>query len=370
MAELELINLSKRYGRRVWGARDINLKVYDREFIVLLGPSGCGKTTTLRMIAGLEEVTEGRILLDGKDITYLPPRLRDVSMVFQSYAVWPHMTVYENIAFPLKMKKVPKEQIDKVVNEVAKLVNIHEFLERYPRQLSGGQRQRVALARAIAVKPKIFLMDEPLSNLDAKLRVRMRTELKAIHHKTEATTIFVTHDQSEAMSMADRIVVMRNGRIEQIGTPDEVYHNSANVFVAGFIGTPPTNFLEVEIKREKGKLHLVHPHFKLELDEKLASYLKDYDKDRLILGIRPENMKIVGEEEAVFSEKILVVEPQGSHQIIALEMEGNIVKIVAPSFPRYSVDEVIHISFDMNRLMFFDLETEERLNPFEDLKTQ
>ncbi len=368
MAELELINLSKRYGRRVWGARDINLKVNDKEFIVLLGPSGCGKTTTLRMIAGLEEVTEGRILLDGRDITYLPPRFRNVSMVFQSYAVWPHMTVYDNIAFPLRMKKFQKDEIDRIVREVAELVNIHEYLERYPRQLSGGQRQRVALARAIAVKPKIFLMDEPLSNLDAKLRVRMRTELKAIHHKTEATTIFVTHDQSEAMSMADRIVVMRNGRIEQIGTPDEVYHNSANVFVAGFIGTPPTNFLRVELKREKGKTLLVHPHFKLELNDRLSHLLENYDKDELILGIRPESMIITSEKEAIFSERVLVVEPQGSHQIIAVDLDGNIIKIVAPSFPRFSPDEVIHISFDMNRIMLFDLESERRLNPFEDLE--
>ncbi len=367
MAELELIGLSKRYGKKVWGARDINLKVNDKEFIVFLGPSGCGKTTTLRMIAGLEEVTEGKVLLDGKDITYLPPRFRDVSMVFQSYAVWPHMTVYDNIAFPLRMKKIPKDEIDKIVREVTKLVNIHEYIERYPRQLSGGQRQRVALARAIAVKPKIFLMDEPLSNLDAKLRVRMRTELKAIHHKTEATTIFVTHDQSEAMSMADRIVVMRAGRIEQIGTPDEVYHNSANVFVAGFIGTPPTNFLTVELKREKGKLLLVHPHFKIELSNELALPLNGYNKDKLILGVRPENMKIVKKDDATLSEEVLVVEPQGSHQIIAIEIEGKIIKIVAPSFPRYSSGETIHISFDLKRLMLFDIETEKRLNPFKDL---
>ncbi|HDM70161.1 MAG: sugar ABC transporter ATP-binding protein [Thermotoga sp.] len=368
MAELELVNLSKRYGKKVWGARGINLKVTDREFIVFLGPSGCGKTTTLRMIAGLEEVTEGRIFLDGKDITYLPPRFRDVSMVFQNYAVWPHMTVYDNIAFPLRMKKMPKNEIDRIVKEVSKLVNIYEYLGRYPRQLSGGQRQRVALARAIAVKPKIFLMDEPLSNLDAKLRVRMRTELKAIHHKTEATTIFVTHDQSEAMSMADRIVIMREGRIEQIGTPEEVYYNSDNVFVAGFIGTPPTNFMEVEVKTENGRMVLLHPHFKLELDDENAEPLKHYNKDKLILGVRPESMVILkNKDKAVFSERILVVEPQGSHQIIAIEMEGKIVKIVAPAFPRYKENELIHVSFDMKRLMFFDAETEKRLNPFKDL---
>ncbi|MBZ4649633.1 ABC transporter ATP-binding protein, partial [Thermosipho sp. (in: thermotogales)] len=227
MATLELINLSKRYGKNVWGAKNVNLKVNNGEFIVFLGPSGCGKTTTLRMIAGLEEVTEGKVIIDGKDVTYLEPRKREVSMVFQSYAVWPHMTVYDNIAFPLRLRKMPMDEIDKIVKEVAEMVKIEELLKRFPSQLSGGQRQRVALARALAVKPKIFLMDEPLSNLDAKLRVKMRTELKAIHHRTGATTIFVTHDQSEAMSMADRIVVMRNGKIEQVGTPDDVYFYSA-----------------------------------------------------------------------------------------------------------------------------------------------
>ena len=360
MATLELINLSKRYGKSVWGAKDVNLKVNDKEFIVFLGPSGCGKTTTLRMIAGLEEVTEGKVLIDDENVTDMPPRKRNVSMVFQSYAVWPHMTVYENIAFALKLRKMEKSGIDKIVREVAELVNIGEYLERFPRQLSGGQRQRVALARAIAVKPKLFLMDEPLSNLDAKLRVRMRTELKAIHHKTEATTIFVTHDQSEAMSMADRIVVMKDGKIVQIGTPDDVYFNSTNIFVAGFIGTPPTNFLEMEIKRDKGETFLVHPSFNFKLNERLLSYLKDYDKDKLIMGIRPESIQI-NSGETVFKEKVLVVEPQGSHQVVAIELNGKIMKIVAPSFPKYSPDETINISFDEKRVMFFDIDTEERL---------
>ncbi|OAA31619.1 sugar ABC transporter ATP-binding protein [Kosmotoga arenicorallina S304] len=361
MATLELINLSKRYGKSVWGAKDVNLKVNDKEFIVFLGPSGCGKTTTLRMIAGLEEVTEGKVLIDGEDITDMPPRKRNVSMVFQSYAVWPHMTVYDNIAFALKLKKMEKSTIDKIVREVAELVNIGEYLERFPRQLSGGQRQRVALARAIAVKPKLFLMDEPLSNLDAKLRVRMRTELKAIHHKTEATTIFVTHDQSEAMSMADRIVVMKDGKIVQIGTPDEVYFDSANIFVAGFIGTPPTNFLEMEIHRDKGETFLVNPLFRFKLTDKLLPYLKNYNKDKLIMGVRPESIQINSDNETVFKEKVLVVEPQGSHQIVAVELNGKIMKIVAPSFPKYSPDENIDISFDEKRVMFFDIETEERL---------
>ncbi|QTA37556.1 ABC transporter ATP-binding protein [Thermosipho ferrireducens] len=362
MATLELINLSKRYGKKVWGAKDVNLIVNDGEFIVLLGPSGCGKTTTLRMIAGLEEVTEGKILIDKQDVTYLEPRKREVSMVFQSYAVWPHMTVYENIAFPLKLRKLPDNEINKVVHEVSQMVKIEEYLNRYPSQLSGGQRQRVALARALAVKPKIFLMDEPLSNLDAKLRVKMRTELKAIHHKTGATTIFVTHDQSEAMSMADRIVVMKDGHIEQVGTPDDVYFNSANVFVAGFIGTPPTNFFEMEIVREKGRLYLKNQFISILLTEELTQILEKYNKSHLIVGIRPENLKITDDKsQAIFSEKILVVEPQGSHQIIAVELGEQIVKIVSPAFPKYNADELVNVTLDYERIMLFDIDTKKRL---------
>jgi len=362
MATLELINLSKRYGKKVWGARNVNLKVNDGEFIVLLGPSGCGKTTTLRMIAGLEEVTEGKVIIDGKDVTYLEPRRREVSMVFQSYAVWPHMTVYDNIAFPLKLRKMSGDDIDRVVKEVAKMVKIEELLSRFPSQLSGGQRQRVALARALAVKPKIFLMDEPLSNLDAKLRVKMRTELKAIHHRTGATTIFVTHDQSEAMSMADRIVIMRNGKIEQVGTPDDVYFYSANVFVAGFIGTPPTNFFKMDIVRKGGEIHLKNKYIDIKVSEKVEKVLENYNKDKIVVGIRPENLLISNsKEDSIFKEKILVVEPQGSHQVIAVELGNQIVKIVAPAFPKYSADQIINVTLDHERIMLFDIDTENRL---------
>lgn len=362
MATLELINLSKRYGKKVWGAKNVNLTVEDGEFIVFLGPSGCGKTTTLRMIAGLEEVTEGKVIINGKDVTYLEPRKREVSMVFQSYAVWPHMTVYDNIAFPLKLRKMEQTEIDSIVKEVAEMVKIEELLKRFPSQLSGGQRQRVALARALAVKPKIFLMDEPLSNLDAKLRVKMRTELKAIHHRTGATTIFVTHDQSEAMSMADRIVVMRNGKIEQVGTPDDVYFYSANVFVAGFIGTPPTNFFTMDVIRKNGEIHLKNEHIDIKVSEKVKKALEKYNKDKIIVGMRPENLLITNnKKEAIFTEKILVVEPQGSHQVIAVELGNQIVKIVAPAFPKYSADEIINVTLDHERIMLFDIDTENRL---------
>ncbi len=362
MATLELIKLSKRYGKKVWGAKDINLKVNDGEFVVFLGPSGCGKTTTLRMIAGLEEVTEGKILIDNKDVTELEPRKREISMVFQSYAVWPHMTVYDNIAFPLKLKKYPKDKIDKNVKMVAEMVNISPYLKRFPRQLSGGQRQRVALARALVVKPLIFLMDEPLSNLDAKLRVRMRTELKAIHYKTGATTIFVTHDQSEAMSMADRIVIMKDGHIVQVGTPDDVYFDSANTFVAGFIGTPPTNFLKVEIEVKDGEMYLQNESIRYKIDDKMKNILTNYGKKQIILGVRPEGMRIVDDkEDAVFTKKILVVEPQGSHQVVAIDLNGEIVKIVAPSFPKYKAGDVVSVDFNPRHVMFFDVETQQRV---------
>jgi multiple sugar transport system ATP-binding protein len=362
MATLELIKLSKRYGKKVWGARDINLKVNNGEFVVFLGPSGCGKTTTLRMIAGLEEVTEGRILINNKDVTDFEPRKREISMVFQSYAVWPHMTVYDNIAFPLKLRKFPKNEIDKNVKIVAEMVNISTYLERFPRQLSGGQRQRVALARALVVKPLIFLMDEPLSNLDAKLRVRMRTELKAIHYKTGATTIFVTHDQSEAMSMADRIVVMKDGHIVQVGTPDDVYFDSADTFVAGFIGTPPTNFLEMNIEVRNEEMYLKNESINYKVNERMKATLTKLGKNKIILGVRPEDMKIVEKDaDAVFTNKILVVEPQGSHQVVAMDLGGKILKIVAPPFPKYKAGDVVNVNFNPKRVMFFDVDTQKRV---------
>ncbi|MCK4314337.1 MAG: ABC transporter ATP-binding protein [Anaerolineae bacterium] len=357
MATLKLNNLTKRFGKNVIAVRNLSLEVHDGEYLVLLGPSGCGKTTTMRMVAGLEEVTDGTIILDDVDITDLPPRKRDVSMVFQSYAVWPHMTVYDNIAFALKLKRMDKHAIDTTVKEVAGMTKIAEFLERYPSQLSGGQQQRVAVARAIAVKPKLFLMDEPLSNLDAKLRVATRTELKAIHHKTGATTVFVTHDQSEAMSIADRVVIMKDGEIVQIGTPEEVYNESVSLFVADFIGTPPTNFMDVELTVESGDYRLVNPHISLNLDSANTLLLRDYGKKKLVIGIRPENILLVDEEDAILSAQCLVAEPQGSHQVVAVEIDDKLVKIVAPSHPKVSSGETVHLAFKQEAIRFFDTET-------------
>ncbi len=361
MAELNLINVTKRFGKDVIAVNDLSLDVHDREFLVLLGPSGCGKTTAMRMIAGLEEVTTGSILIDGVNVTDLPPRKRNVSMIFQNYAVWPHMTVFDNIGYALKLKKMAATEIEKIVNEVAEMTGIAPYLKRFPSQLSGGQQQRVAVARAIAVSPKVFLMDEPLSNLDAKLRGTMRTELKTIHTQTDATTVFVTHDQAEAMSMADRIVIMRDGEIVQIGTPDEVYHDSANIFVADFIGTPPTNFMDVELTAVNGTTRIENSHMSMTLTDETAVRLKEQNKKHLTIGIRPENLSLVGADEAILSANCLVAEPQGSHQIVAIQMDNKIMKIVVPPRPQVRAGDPIHLAFKQESILFFDKETELRI---------
>jgi multiple sugar transport system ATP-binding protein len=357
MATLSMRNVTKRFGRNVIAVNEFNLEVNDKEFLVLLGPSGCGKTTAMRMVAGLEDVTSGRIWIGDRDITELPPRSRNVSMIFQNYAVWPHMTVFENIAFALKLKKLPKAEIESIVNDVAEMTNIDMLLKRYPSQLSGGQQQRVAVARAIAVNPDIFLMDEPLSNLDAKLRVSMRTELKAIHDKTKATTVFVTHDQSEAMSMADRIVIMKDGEVIQVGTPDDVYHHSSTLFVADFIGTPPTNFLDVDLQSKNGQTILVNPNFTMSISEDQAAFLKNHGKKSLILGIRPENILIVPQEDSQFSAACLVTEPQGSHQVVAIELDKKIIKIVTDPQLKVFPGDSIHLKFKGETIRYFDKET-------------
>ena len=277
MSYLEIKNLQKKYtkdGPLV--VNNMNLSIEKGEFIVFLGPSGCGKTTTIRMISGLEDISGGEILIDGEDVIGKKPKDRGVSMIFQSYAIWPHMTVFDNIAYPLKLQKVPKDEIKKRVTAAAEATDIVGLLNRYPAQMSGGQRQRVAVSRAIVVKPKIFLMDEPLSNLDAKLRVSMRTELKNIHIQQNSTSIFVTHDQSEAMSLADRIVVMYKGRIEQIGTPMEVYQDSATRFVAEFIGTPPTNFFVTKIEKTADGLMAVNDDIHYLVPDSLKDALLPY----------------------------------------------------------------------------------------------
>lgn len=366
MAQVRLEKVSKRFGKRVWAVREFDLRVEDREFLVLLGPSGCGKTTTLRMIAGLEQPTAGLIYIGDRLVNLVPPRDRDISMVFQSYAVWPHMKVYDNIAFGLRYgrrkKSFSKADIDRVVHEVASLVRIEELLDRYPTQLSGGQRQRVALARALAVKPQVFLYDEPLSNLDAKLRIQMRTELKYIHEQAGSTSIYVTHDQAEAMSMADRIMVMREGQGAQLGTPNEIYFHPANQFVAGFIGTPPMNMLEVEVAEEEGKVLLVSPHFSLALDEETAQAVKGSGVREAVLGVRPEDVA-VSLEEGDFTTPVFVVEPQGPQQILSFKLDETlIIKSLTSADLSVSPGQEVWLSFNRERLHLFHRDTGVRLN--------
>lgn len=360
MEFLKLTNLTKVFLKTIEAVKDMNLTIDKGEFMVLLGPSGCGKTTTMRMIAGLEDVTQGDILLEGESIKNLAPKDRGVSMIFQSYAVWPHMTVYQNIAYALKLKRMPKKEIDKRVKETAAMADITEYLDRRPGSLSGGQRQRVAVARAMAVKPKLFLMDEPLSNLDAKLRVAMRTDLKKVHEQLGSTTIFVTHDQSEAMSLADRIVVMNMGVIEQIGTPNEIYHDCETQFVANFIGSPATNFFDVKIAKENGKIIARNEAFDFEITEGVKKSLGEYEGKDVVLGVRPENFCILPKNEGLLNSKIEFIEPQGSHTIVVIEIAGKQYKLISGEVFKLYVGQEIGIGFNQNYL-FFDKDTTKRI---------
>jgi len=366
MAEVVLEHVWKIYEGKVEAVRDATFVVEDKEFLVLLGPSGCGKTTTLRMIAGLEEITKGEIKIDGRVVNDVEPKDRDIAFVFQNYALYPHMTVYENMAFGLKLRKVPKNEIEERVHEAAKILEIEELLDRKPRQLSGGQRQRVAVGRAIVRHPKVFLFDEPLSNLDAKLRVQMRSELKKLHSRLEATIVYVTHDQVEAMTMADKIVIMKDGIIQQIGTPYEVYNTPANMFVAGFIGSPAMNFIEGKIVRGEGGLWVQTSGLQLkiptEYEEKLSSCV---DKD-IIFGIRPENVydkmfAIAPKPENTAEVTIDVVEPLGSETLLhAIAGKDKIVaRVNAKSLAKDG--QKMDLVFDMSTMHIFDKATEKEL---------
>jgi len=366
MAEVVLEHVWKIYEGKVEAVRDATFVVEDKEFLVLLGPSGCGKTTALRMIAGLEEITKGEIKIDGRVVNDVEPKDRDIAFVFQNYALYPHMTVYENMAFGLKLRKVPKNEIEERVHEAAKILEIEELLDRKPRQLSGGQRQRVAVGRAIVRHPKVFLFDEPLSNLDAKLRVQMRSELKKLHSRLEATIVYVTHDQVEAMTMADKIVIMKDGIIQQIGTPYEVYNTPANMFVAGFIGSPAMNFIEGKIVRGEGGLWVQTSGLQLkiptEYEEKLSSCV---DKD-IIFGIRPENVydkmfAIAPKPENTAEVTIDVVEPLGSETLLhAIAGKDKIVaRVNAKSLAKDG--QKMDLVFDMSTMHIFDKATEKEL---------
>ncbi len=293
MASITLTNIKKTYEDGVTVIDNLNLEIRDKEFIILVGPSGCGKSTTLRMIAGLEEITDGELQIGDKVVNNVSPKDRDIAMVFQSYALYPHMTVYKNMAFGLKNRKVPKEEIEKKVLSAAKMLDIENFLNRKPRALSGGQRQRVALGRAMVREPSVFLLDEPLSNLDAKLRTEMRSRILMLHKKLETTFVYVTHDQTEAMTMADRIVVMKDGVVQQFDTPQMLYNHPKNMFVAGFIGSPQMNFIDCKVKKENEQYKLVFNKNEIYLPDRMNDYLMMYDEKQVVLGVRPENLSIV-----------------------------------------------------------------------------
>ena len=375
MAEIKLEHITKRFGDVV-AVDDVNLEIHDQEFVVFLGPSGCGKTTTLRAIAGLEYPDEGDIFIDGKRVNALSPADRDIAFVFQFYALYPHLTVFENIAFPLKAVKAPKSEIQERVNDVATILQIQTMLDRKPSHLSGGEMQRVALGRAMVRQPKAFLMDEPMSNLDAKLRVDMRTELKRLQHRLGTTTIFVTHDQVEAMSMADRIVIMHQGSLQQVGTPQEVYSQPQTVFIAQFMGSPSMNLINGKVQAptalnpnstEGGRptLHLIHTDVWIELSaEQISSFGQSPD---LIFGVRPEHIIISNEPiEKGFTATVHLVEALGSVNIIDIFLgenpeTGDLILLKARTHPAFKPDvgQSVWFDFDAKQVHLFDRHTEQ-----------
>ena len=365
MARVELKNVKKIYPGGVEAVKNANLDIEDKEFVVLVGPSGCGKSTTLRMIAGLEEISEGEIYIDGTIVNDVPPKNRDIAMVFQNYALYPHMTVYKNMAFGLMLRKYPKDEIDRRVKEAAEILQITELLNRKPKALSGGQRQRVAVGRAIVRQPKVFLFDEPLSNLDAKLRVEMRAEISKLHTRLQSTMIYVTHDQVEAMTMGDRIVVMLDGVIQQIDTPLEIYHHPANKFVAGFIGSPPMNFLEGSIVTENGNVFFQDKsgEIRLKAAPEHVQALESYAGKKIIAGIRPEYFEVpesnaAAEEGTTIDAKVEVVEPMGSEMYLYLRVGGASLTARIDSDTKPEVNKNYLLTVEMPRVHFFDPDTE------------
>ncbi len=367
MATVRLVNVNKVYDGGVHAVHDFSIDIADKEFIVFVGPSGCGKSTTLRMIAGLEEISFGDLLIDGKLMNAAAPKDRDIAMVFQSYALYPQMTVYKNMAYALKLRKVPKDEIDKRVREAAKILKLTPYLDRKPRALSGGQRQRVALGRSIVRRPKVFLMDEPLSNLDAKLRVAMRSEIVRIHEEVGATTIYVTHDQIEAMTMASRIVVMKDGFIQQIGEPNELYRNPANMFVAGFIGTPAMNFLHGTL--ENGYFIIDGTGEKIKLTPDQKKLLKNYEGKRLVYGIRPENIVYEKSErfekfrDTAFKMKAGMIELLGDIINVHGDVGGN--RVILKMNSKYAVKErdEFTAAIDTEYSRFFNESTTKAITP-------
>jgi len=359
MAEVSIENVTKVYPGGVVAVKDASLVVNDKEFLVLVGPSGCGKSTTLRMIAGLEEITKGLIRIGQRVVNDVPPKDRDIAMVFQNYALYPHMSVYKNMAFGLKLRGYPRAEIEARVQEAAKILGITTLLDRKPKALSGGQKQRVAVGRAIVRKPAAFLFDEPLSNLDAKLRVEMRAELAKLHHRLQTTTIYVTHDQVEAMTLGDRIVVMNDGLIQQVAPPLVLYDYPANIFVAGFIGTPAMNFLKGALVGRGDRAYFSFNGLDVKLTRDLASRVEGYIGKDVTFGIRPENVMVKGhtnlaEDENVVASQVSVVEPLGDEQIIYLTAGGQDFISKVDSHVRLEVGDTAQMVIDVGRVHIFD----------------
>ena len=362
MATVDLKSITKVYDGNVQAVKNANFTVQDKEFVVLVGPSGCGKTTTLRMIAGLEDITGGELYIDGKLVNDVPPKDRDIAMVFQNYALYPHMTVYDNMAFGLKIRKFAKEEIKSRVDAAAKILDIEELLDRKPKALSGGQRQRVAVGRAIVRQPKVFLFDEPLSNLDAKLRVQMRAEISSLHNRLAATMVYVTHDQVEAMTMGDRIVVMRDGVIQQIGDPLTLYNHPVNRFVAGFIGSPPMNFMAVKVVEEGGKIMIDEGNFKVPVEGPKTDLVRPYVGKELIFGIRPEDLRYAtAADSSVIRTTVHVVEPLGAEINLYIDTGSHILTARIPPTVQVHVGDEANFGIIWERAAFFDVESEQTL---------
>lgn len=375
MSEIALRNVCKQFDSEHYGVKDFNLDIHDKEFVIFVGPSGCGKSTTLRIIAGLEEITDGELWIDGELSNYLEPKERGMSMVFQNYALYPNMTVYGNMAYALKIRKMPKDEIDKKVHEVAKILEIEQLLDRKPAALSGGQKQRVAIGSAIIRKPKAFLMDEPLSNLDAKLRAQMRVELVKLHKQLDTTIIYVTHDQTEAMTLGTKIVVMKDGLIQQVGAPQSIYDNPVNLFVAGFLGSPSMNFFHCTVKAEENNrtallLDDAKTVKKVYLDGTRGKQIADkYNGRHVILGIRPEDIYELDEAKKLGIEKdsVNVDEPVvnremlGAEVILYFDEQGKTLAVRLNPENQTQVGENVSLYFDMDKAHVFDPETEENL---------
>jgi multiple sugar transport system ATP-binding protein len=363
MAQVVLKDINKLYGS-VHAVKDVNLRIDDREFVVLVGPSGCGKTTTLRMIAGLEAISSGDVSIDGQVVNDLAPMDRDIAMVFQNYALYPHMSVFDNMAFGLKMRKFDRREIATRVKEAADILGIGDLLKRKPRQLSGGQRQRVALGRAIVRHPRVFLFDEPLSNLDAKLRVQMRVELRKLHQRLGTTAVYVTHDQVEAMTLGDRVVVMKDGVVQQIGEPLELYNRPVNKFVAGFIGSPAMNFATVTMVDGNGRLTAKNGGLEIEVPAPHADRLRAHTDRQLTIGIRPEDLRVAGSADPAgltFSAKVEVVEQLGSEVLLDLRVGNDTMVAAVDPVVRVKSQDTLRLAVSPGGLHFFDAESEQAI---------